>query len=166
MVLRHSLGCLLLVAVACHDEGERAQVHAVPPPRAAPAPPPVATPELPPGAFAPGAKVLSVTDAATGTPVLLGAVPDSFDVLVLVAFGPEPSLARAGGSVQLVVRGIGDSVQVLRLPGPAPSQVAHAFRVSRLTPGPYALSVRLSSAGGVVLAESVPMRIDVPDLQR
>ena len=107
------------------------------------------------------ARLVAITDAATGKPVALGSVSDSIDVLTLVAFGPGEQASRQGGRVELVVRGSTDTTLMLPLSAPAPSVVAHAFRIAGLRSARYTAVVRLRSSSGQPLAESIPMHFEV-----
>jgi hypothetical protein len=105
---------------------------------------------------------VSIADAATGAPVAMGSIADSVDVLTLVAFGPSSGPWRNGGQVELVLRGSTmDTTLVLRLDSPAPSLVAHTFRVARLKIGRFTSVVRLRASTGQVLAESTPLYLEV-----
>jgi hypothetical protein len=155
----------LIALVACHDERPSPHVYGSPPPtspRAAATAASMSAPELPIGTIGPGARLVSISDAATGIPVALGSIADSVDVLTLVAFGPNSGPWRKGGHVELVVRGgTMDTTLVLRLDSPAPSIVAHTFRVAGLKSGRYTSVVRLRASTGRVIAESVPLYLEV-----
>ncbi len=158
------LGAVSLLAVAACDRPSQHVYSSPPPPQssavATPATPSV--PELPIGAMAPGARLVSITDAATGTPVSLGAIVDSIDVLTLVAFGPGDWMAREGGRVELALKGPSrDTLMVSHLGAPAPSIAAHTFRVPALRPGRYSTTVRLRMTDGRVIAESIPLWLEV-----
>lgn len=119
-------------------------------------------PELPFGVMGPEARFVAIADAATGAPVALGSIADSVDVLTLVTFGPAQWTAREGGRVELQVRGPSvDTTLVRALGAPAPSIAAHTFRLTGLKVGRYSNVVRLRTTGGRVLAESIPLAIDV-----
>jgi hypothetical protein len=155
----------LIALVACHDERPSPHVFASPPPpspKAAGAPATPSAPELPIGTTAPDARLVSISDAATGAPVALGSIADSVDVLTLVSFGPNSERWRNGGHVELRVRnGSMDTTLVLQLDSPAPSVVAHAFRVAGLKIGRYTSVVRLRAGTGRVIAESTPLYLEV-----
>jgi hypothetical protein len=152
-----------ITLIACHDEQRSTHVYASPPPSpkvAVTASPPA--PELPLGAIGAGARLVSISDAATGAPVAIGSIADSVDVLTLVTFGPNSDAWRIGAQVELLVRGISrDTTLVFRLATPAPSIVAHAFRVAGLKVGRYTGTVRLRASGGRVIAESIPVYLEV-----
>jgi hypothetical protein len=119
-------------------------------------------PELPLGAMGPDAQLVAVADAATGAPVALGSITDSVDVLTLVTFGPAEWTAREGGRVELAVRGPSiDTTLVRALGKPAPSVAAQSFRLTGLKVGRYTTVVRLRLTDGRVLAESIPLALDV-----
>ncbi|MDB4891690.1 MAG: hypothetical protein JWL61_3545 [Gemmatimonadetes bacterium] len=137
-----------------------------------PAPPPpipagatsaiTTAPEIPLGAMGPGARLVSVTDAATGVPVALGSITDSIDVLTLVAFGPAEWTSREGGRVELELRGPStDTTYVHILGTPAPSIAAHTFRITGLKVGRYSSVIRLRMTSGHVLAASIPLALEV-----
>jgi len=110
----------------------------------------------------PAARLIAVTDAATGAPVELQSIADSIDVLTLVAFGPAEWTAREGGRVELELRGRArDTTLIHRLGAPAPSIAGHTFRLSGLQVGPYTSVVRLRMTDGRVLAESIPLALEV-----
>jgi hypothetical protein len=54
-----------------------------------------------------------------------------------------------------------DTTLVLRLDSPAPAVVAHTFRVAGLKIGRYTGVVRLKAGTGRVLAESIPLYLEV-----
>lgn len=155
----------LIALIACHDERPSPHVYSSPPPpspKVAATPASATAPELPIGTIGPGARLLSVSDAATGAPVALGNIADSVDVLTLVAFGPNSGPWRNGGHVELVVRGGSmDTTLVLRLDSPAPSVVAHTFRIAGLKIGRYMSVVRLRASTGRVIAESTPVYLEM-----
>jgi hypothetical protein len=152
----------LIALIACHDERPSKHVYGSPPsqsPRVAATPAP---PELPIGTIGPGAQLVSVSDAATGAPVGLSNIADSVDVLTLVAFGPHSVSPRNEGRVELAVHGASlDTTLVLRLESPAPSLVAHTFRVAGLKSGRYTSVVLLRASTGRVIAESIPLYLEV-----
>ena len=137
-------------------------VYSSPPPRGAAVPVAPTMPELPIGSIGPGARIVAISDAVTGAPVALGSLTDSIDVLTLVAFGPATNASRDGGRVELVLRGSPmDTTLALHLDVPAPSVVAHVFRVAGLKVGRYTVVVRLRTSGGQVLAETIPLYMEV-----
>jgi hypothetical protein len=155
---------MLLAGAACDRPSNH--VYSSPPPtpqRPAGTVPAISqAPEIPLGALGPGARLVSINDAATGAPVALGSITDSVDVLTLVAFGPAQWLAREGGRVELTMRGqTFDTTLVRSLGAPAPTIAAHTFRVGGLKVGRYSGVVRLTSTNGSVLAESIPLLIEV-----
>ena len=157
---------LLFSFVSMGCEGPSKHVYSSPPP---PAKLPAGTtralsssPEIPFGTMGPGAKIVAVTDAATGAPVALGSFTDSVDVLTLVAFGPAVWTAREGGRVELEVRGTSFDTTFVRVLGvPAPSIAAHTFRLAALKEGRYSSVVRLRMTSGHVLAETIPLALEV-----
>ena len=152
----------VIALIACHDERPSKHVYGSPPPQSPRVAATPAAPELPIGTIGPGARLVSISDAATGAPVGLGSIADSVDVLTLVAFGPNSGSSRNGGRVELVVRGgTMDTTLVLRLESPAPSIVAHTFRVAGLKSGRYTSVVRLRASTGRVIAESIPLYLEV-----
>ena len=137
-------------------------VYSAPPPRVAAVAVAPAMPELPIGSIGPGARLVAISDAGTGAPVALGSLTDSIDVLTLVAFGPGTDASREGGRVELVLRGSSmDTTLALHLDVPAPRIVAHAFRVAGLKVGRYTAVVRLRTSRGQVLAETIPLYLEV-----
>jgi hypothetical protein len=110
----------------------------------------------------PGARFVSVTDAATGAPVALGSITDSIDVLTLVAFGPAEWTSREGGRVELELRGPSfDTTYVHILGVPSPSIAAHTFRIAGLKGGRYSSVLRLRMTSGHVLAATLPVVLEV-----
>ena len=159
---------LLSLLVACHDEQPRTHVYRSPPPVTSPvtaqvkAPVRASTgPEIPIGTKGASARLVSIADAASGAPVPLFGITDSVDVLTIVALGPHAEPAPAV-RIELVLRGTAmDTTLVLQLAAPAPSVIAHAFRVSGLKEGRYTCVVRLLTSGGRVLAESIATYLEV-----
>ncbi|MEP6730749.1 MAG: hypothetical protein ABJE10_08930 [bacterium] len=161
--LLNAVPIAILALLACRDEPRATHVYSSPAPvpkRVTPAATPSA-PELPIGTRAPGAQLLAISDAATGAPVALGDIADSIDVMTVVAFGPT-LISREGGRVELTLRGgTMDTTLVLPLHPPAPSVVAHVFRLAGLRQGRYGCVVRLRLRDGRLLAESIPLYIEV-----
>ena len=154
---------MLHVLLACHDEQPRTHVYSSPPPSAQARAPvaAAAAAEIPIGTKGAAARLVSISDAATGAPVTLGNIIDSVDVLTLVALGPHSEPAH-GARVELVMRGSAmDTTLVLRIATAPPSILAHAFRVAGLKPGRYTCVVRLLTPDGRVLAESIATHLDV-----
>jgi hypothetical protein len=54
-----------------------------------------------------------------------------------------------------------DTTLALPLRAPAPSVVAHAFRVAGLKPGRYTVVVRLRTSSGQSIAESIATHLEV-----
>ncbi|MEO5817289.1 MAG: hypothetical protein ABIT20_18625 [Gemmatimonadaceae bacterium] len=155
---------MLLAGAACEQPSKHVYSSPPPTPNASTGAAPAISgaPEIPIGTLAAGARLVSVTDAATGAPVALGSITDSVDVLTLVAFGPGEWAARHGGRIELAVRGPSfDTTLVRNLGAPAPSIAAHTFRVGGLMVGRYSSVVRLRSTDGSLLAESIPLLIEV-----
>jgi hypothetical protein len=152
----------LMALVAC--ERPSSHVYGSPPPQPKPTGTPASPtmPDLPLGTTGPGARLVAISDAATGAPIPLGSIADSIDVLTLVAFGPVAGLSRDGGRVELALRGSSmDTTLVLPLEAPAPIIVAHPFRIAGLKAGRYTAVVRLRMIHGQVIAESIPTYFEV-----
>lgn len=154
----------MCLSVGCDRPSQH--VYSAPPP--APKPPAGSTPaitrapELPLGAMGPEARLVAVADAATGAPVAVGSITDSVDVLTLIAFGPAEWTAREGGRIELEVRGpSADTTLIHGLGAPAPNVAAHSFRLTGMKAGRYATVVRLRMTDGRVLAQSIPLALDV-----
>ena len=164
MAVKAALPLLTLLAMGCDRPSEH--VYRSPAP---PAPLPAGAtraitkaPEIPLGAMGPGAQLLAVTDAATGTPVALQSITDSIDVLTVVAFGPAEWMAKEGGRVELEVHGTSsDTTNVHALGAPAPSIAAYTFRLTSLKAGRYSSVLRLRATNGNVLAASLPLILEV-----
>jgi hypothetical protein len=155
---------LSLLSVACDRPSQHVYSSPAPPAKLPAGSTPAITraPEFPLGTMGPEARLVAVADAATGAPVALGSIADSVDVLTLVTFGPAASTAREGGRVELDVRGPAvDTTLVHALGAPAPSIAAHSFRLTGLTAGRYTTVVRLRMTDGRVLAQSIPLALDV-----
>jgi len=164
MHVRAAALSLSLLSLGC-DRPSQHVYSSPPPPAKLPAgatPAITRAPELPLGAMGPEARLVAVADAATGAPVALGSITDSVDVLTLVAFGPAEWTARDGGRVELDVRGPTlDTTLVHVLGAPAPSVAAHSFRLTGLKAGRHSIAVRLRMTDGRVLAQSIPLALDV-----
>ncbi|MEO8334097.1 MAG: hypothetical protein ABI664_03940 [bacterium] len=163
--MRRTLSLLSLVVFAACDQPSQHVYGSPPPPpqpRTGATPATASGPELPLGTIGAGAKLIAVTDAATGAPVEMGSITDSIDVLTLVAFGPGEWAAREGGRVELSVRGPSvDTTFVRPLGAPAPTVAAQAFRIAGLKVGRYSSVVRLRSTRGSVIAESIPLVLEI-----
>ena len=168
---------IVLLALACRERGGAKHVFQAPPPPGVPAgsAAPATTgmqstgsAEAPLGAAGPEAKILAFADAATGAPVSMNGLTDGVDVLTVVATGPDVR-GHGAARVRLELRGAKDTMLVLALDRPAPSIVAHAFRLhcaSRATdaglpPGNYSMRVILGARDGHEIAASVPMFLTV-----
>jgi len=158
------LPCALL---SCRDETRARHVYRAAPPVAAPPITAVTSaPDIPIGALGPGARIEGVTAVATGTPMALDAVTASINVLTLAARGPHRSrIERA--TLLLALRGTSDTTLSLILDVPAPSIIAHAFRIPVRTDGTlglrtgrYTAQVHLV-AGGDTIASSIPLHLTV-----
>jgi hypothetical protein len=120
------------------------------------------------GTAGPDAKILAFASAATGAPVSLDELVDSVDVLTLVARGPDER-GLGASEVRLELHGAKDTTLVLRLERPAPSIVAHAFRLhgaarvdgARLAAGHYEMRVALGANDGRTIAASAPLYFTV-----
>ena len=169
--MRHALfplSVLLLPLAACHDD----KPHVF----QSPAPRPVTTgrvaaanasvPDAPVGSFA-DARITSIVDAATGVPVSLTDISRAIEVMTVSARGPYRP-ASESARIELLMHGVAEAVQVLALPAPASTIVAHAFSIpavsdagSGLSAGRYTLQVRIIGGDGAVLATSVPLHIEL-----
>ena len=161
-----SCSLLLVLLMACRDD--RPHVFQAPPALHAPIPQPArvaSAPEVPAGTFA-DARIVSVSDAASGAPVALTDITRPIDVMTVCARGPTRPV-RESARVELIMHGTTDAVQTLVLVSPAPSVVAHAFtipagdRTAGLRPGPYQMHVRIVGGDGRVLATSIPLYIEL-----
>ena len=169
ILLRAAIPFVLFLFVACRDERPRVFQSPAPAPskpQQTPQSPPV--PEVPIGTNGPEARILGVSDGASGRPVPMTAIRDSVDILTIVAFGPSARPAGERARVELVVMGVVDTTIVLPLEVPAPVIVAHAFRVpvsedgrGGLRRGRHTAQVRLVTQGGQTIAESIPLHLEV-----
>jgi hypothetical protein len=159
---------LCLLVAACG--GDRRHVfQAPPPPGDHVAAPPVAaaTPEPVLGTFA-EARIEHVALAATGAPIALENVVDSFRVTTLVSTGNRPLQPHAGDRIELLFTG--SSRLALEAPFGAviPQVAAQVFvvattrqRADGLAPGNYWMQVRLFVRDTTPLAQSVPLFVQV-----
>jgi hypothetical protein len=157
----------LFVLIACRDD--KKHVFQAPAPAAAVVPPQViavpGAPEAPTGTFA-DARITWIADADNGGPVELMNITRPISVMTVTARGPSRP-ASESARIELLMRGASDATQVLALPAPASSVVAHAFTIpagdagAGLRPGRYTLQVRIIGGDGHVLATSVPLHIEL-----
>lgn len=165
--LLFSLSVTLVILLACHDD--RPHVFQARPPVAARTPVVAVprTPEVQIGTYGAEARITAVLDASTGAPVALTNISQTIGVLTLVARGPGRP-PNESARVELIMRGTEEATQTLALGAPAPAIVAHTFTVpvagdgrTGLRAGRYTVEVRIVGGDGRVLANSVPVYLEL-----
>jgi hypothetical protein len=156
-----------LVLIACtEDEGRNHRYLNKPPAPAVRPAMPVAAPVPEPAIGSmPSARIMSVRNAATGTPTSLAEVREPLEILAMVSRGRGTPASRPA-RVELALSGPTDTVLVVQVSPAVPLVIALPFHVSvgvsgGLAPGRYEARARIVGEGAGTLAESVPLPLIV-----